>query len=458
MIGLAGPRGQAARGVACPTVPRDRRLLVAAAVAILAVVLLVLLLRGGGDDDTVPARRAADPLTLVPARADATFDLDLRVPLVAVVTEQVLRDATGARSEVRVPLGARGALADRGARRWIAVQIDPPGDAGRTARALRGRSSTRVSARDGVLLVSPAGAPAASPRPTARAAFERRLARLPRRSGARVALDAGALIARFSPRLAATPWGRALTDGAAALVVRGAKLTVPFRLTSRAVPLADLPIAPGRTAAPARGAAPITVALRDPAHTLAVVRDAGLIDGLSVIDRLPGFLRPDLTALGPDGTLTTTDRRTVTIRVTPRDPGDWSRKLDRLDALSGLARRLGIADVRIDRDPDGAYRLDQHGRFALRVGIVGRALVLSTSRTADLRAAAAAPGTPPPADAAGALTATVAPSVIYDELDRRFRTELPRDVVRLGPLTAWVRSEPRVTAGELRLRLSGPTP
>lgn len=433
--------------------PRDRRVVALALAAVLLAAGAVALIFRGGNDDAPPARPAADPLALLPAQADATFDLDLRVPVVALVLGQVLRDETGA--DVRIPFGARGALADRGGQRWIAVQVAPPADARRIAGVLRGRSSTRarIAVRDGVLLVARGAALPRAARPGARAAFERRLARLPRRSGARVAFGPRALVARFSPRLAATAWARTLTDGAAALVVRANRLTVPFRMTGQPSRLRDLPVAPGRTAPPTHGRAPIVVALRDPGHTLQVVRDAGLFEGLSVIDRLPGFLRPDLRALGRDGTLTTSDRRTVVVRVTPRDAGDWSRKLGRLDALSGLARRLGIADVRIDREGD-VYRIDQHGAFALRAGVFGRVLVLSNSPTADLRAAAAAPARRAPGGAAGALTAAIAPGVLYAELERRFRANIPRDLVRLSALTGWLRAEPRVTAGALQLAVS----
>ena len=103
-----------------------------------------------------------------------------------------------------------------------------------------------------------------------------------------------------------------------------------------------------------------------------------------MLDRAPGFLRPDLSDLGPQATIVASDQRTLTVRTTPPDPGDWSTKLGRLDALSGLIRFAGLADVRIDREADGAYSIESNGAPAGRVGVYGPVVVFSTDPRADL--------------------------------------------------------------------------
>jgi len=430
-------------------VPGSRRqiaLIAAAAVAVLVGV--VLLVRGGGDESRT-AVAAGEPLAFVPADADVVLDVDLGVPLVAIGFEQL----AGPGFE-RVPVRGRAALALRGEQRWVVVGATEPQALAARVRERRPRAAVGVRGGAVVLAPTPAAlAEAMRGRGLGRRAFERRLARLPRRAGARVALRPRALLARFSAGLAATRWARTLRDGAAALVVDDATARVPFRLNGSPAAAAALPIAAGRAAPRARGSAPVVIGVRDPARTLRFAREAGLLPQLDVVDRLPRFLRPDLERLGPDGTLTSDGRGTLTIRTQPPDPGDWSRKLNRLDALSGLARRLGIADVRIDRRGD-AYRIDEGGRFALRVGVFGDTLMLSTSPTADLQAAARAPAAQVPPGAAGALTATLAPEFLLNELGRRLSVEIPRDIVQLSPLTGWLRTEPSLTTGELRLTIA----
>lgn len=431
-----------------------RHLTAIAAALVVAVVAVVLLLRQGGDD-TAPPIATTDPLAFVAPGADAVLDLDLRVPLVGVLFTQLLRQDAGA-AVARAPLGDHAAIAiHRGGRRTLIAQLDeayrPPPDTTERVAVRRGTLVAAPTAQDERAALTAAAAPAAARR--ARAAFERRLSRLPRRAGARVAFAPRVLLARFDAGLARTTWARNLRDGAAAIITQGSTVVVPLRLTSAPTRLADLPVAPGRRPPPTHGSAPVVAALRDPARTLAFARAAGLFDALDTLDRLPGFLKPDLERLGRDGTITTRDGRTVVVRLTPPDAGDWERKLGRLDALSGLARRLGFADVRIDRRGD-VFRVEEGGRFALRVAVLGRTLVLTNSRTASLTAAAAAPATPPPAGAAGALTLRLSPGVVLRALDRRLATRIPRDLVRLSPVTGWLRGEPRVTAGELRVAIS----
>ena len=137
-----------------------------------------------------------------------------------------------------------------------------------------------------------------------------------------------------------------LRDGVAVLAARGAELRVPFRIAADPVGLkpGDLPIATGAQPPQARGSAPLVVGLRDPAHTLAFARAAGLLAQL------------------------------------------------------------------------------------------------------DLRAAAAAPATPMPPGAAGALTARLRSSVLATQIPELIRA-------RIGDLTAWARAELTGITGELRLAL-----
>jgi hypothetical protein len=172
-----------------------------------------------------------------------------------------------------------------------------------------------------------------------------------------------------------------------------------------------------------------------------------VLQELDLLDRLPGFLKPDLNNLGPNGTVTsaTVDLNHLTARFEPPDPGDWATKLGRLDTLAGLAGGLVPGDLKIDHR-DGAYTLTSNGDLVARAGVYGRALVLSNDPTADLRAAAAAPAAPTPPGAAGALTARLRSSVLATQIPELIRA-------RVGDLTAWARAELTGVTGELRLAL-----
>lgn len=435
---------------------------VAACVSVAVVVALLAGAGGGGGSHHATPTALADPLSFAPGAADFEADLDLHVPLVGLAFSQLLSRGLGAAAAVDATPAGHALLAQRGGRGWIAWQVDG-GDASVVADRLRGEVSRRqgvVGAQDGVVVIAPdRAALAAALRQartaaghTARRAFDRRLARLPRRSGARIAFTPAALLRLVLPQAVGTRWARGLRDAAAEVSVAGQTALVSFRLSGTST-LDALPIAPGATAPTLHGVAPIVAGLRDPGRTLAFAREGGMLSGLSVLDRLPGFLEPDLRNLGPDGTLTSSDRRTATLRLTPPDPGDWSKKLRRLDALSGLARALGLADVRIDRK-GSVFSIAQHGTFAARVGVFGDAVVLSTSRTADLAAAARAPAQPAPAGSAGALALRIQPQVIFDVLDQLLGTRIPQTFVHIGALTGWARAEPQVLAGELRLPIA----
>lgn len=434
---------------------RPHRRLIVAGLAALALAAIVAGVVVGGGRERSPRRTVAtaEPLAFVPGDADAVFALDTGAPLVGLAVEQLL-PRVGARplnaAQIGRLTGGRAALAITGDRVWLAIATSAP-----APRPSAGAASAK---RDGVVVVAPDAAAlraalgrAAQPAARhARAAFAKRFAGLPSQSSARVAFDPRAVIAgAVSRKLAATRWARSLRDGAAVLASTGDRLRVPFRLRGdpAAVAIADLPIATGPGVPSARGRASLVSGVRDPAQTLRFVRSAGLLDALDVVDRLPGFLRPDLGALGPSGTLTTSDLfGHVTLRTQPDDPGDWATKLGRLDALSGLVRAVGLADVSVDRGRDGVYTITRGSAPALRVGVYGPAVVISDDPRANLRAAAAAPPVSTPPGAAGALVARLTPRALRGRL-----AALVLD--RVGDLTGWARAERAGVTGALDLRV-----
>lgn len=425
-------------------------LVVASLVVVLGVVALVVLLRGGDDEHGKAAR--VEPLAYLPDGGnDVVFDLDTSAPLVDIAVEQLApRWTHGALSaeEVRPLVGGRVAVALRGGRAWLVFATDAP--------APRVGPQAAAGKRDGVVVVAPTRADvAASLRSAAqpaaryaRATFDKRFAGLPANGTVRVAFDPRKLIAQRAPQLSGTRWAGSLRDGAAVLTVKGTQLQLPFKITADPVGLNpdDLPIATGAQPPTARGSAPVVIGLRDPARTLRFARDAGLLQELDVVDSLPGIVKPDLDDLGPNGTVTTPtlDLKHLTLRAEPQDPGDWSSKLGRLHSLASLAGRF-LGGVKIDED-DGVYTVSEGGQLVARVGVFGRALVLSNDPQRDLAQAAAAPVTPTPPGAAGALTL------------RAKATSLIKDVPaliagRLGDITGWARAEVTGVTGELDLAL-----
>jgi hypothetical protein len=426
--------------------------LVAALVLLAGAVALVLLLRGGGDDGGEPNKAGVEPLAYVPDGGnDAVLDLDTRAPLVDLAVEQLAPRLThGALSaeQVRPLVGGRAVVALRGDRAWLVFATDAP-----APRVGRGAVAAK---RDGVVVVAPSRVDldaslqaAAKPAATyTRATFDKRFAGLPANATARIAFDPRKLLASRAPQLATTRWASSLRDGAAVLTTQGAQLRLPFRITGDPVGLSadDLPIATGAQPPTARGSGPLVVGLRDPARTLRFAREAGVLSELDLVDQLPGFLKPNLSDLGPNGTVTTPslDLDHLTLRAEPNDPGDWSSKLGRLDALSGIAKRAGI-DIDIDHH-DGAYDISQNGRLVARAGVFGRALTLSNDAKRDLRAAAAAPVSPTPPGAAGGLTLRAQAKALIATLPALISA-------RLGDVTGWARAELTGVTGELQLAL-----
>ncbi|HEX7299236.1 MAG TPA: hypothetical protein VF257_09520 [Solirubrobacteraceae bacterium] len=429
---------------------RGRVPLLAAALALVAAAAAVVLLLRRGDDGGSRTAARAEPLAYVPAGADdAVFDLDTSAPLVGLGLEQLAPRLTGGAltaQQVRPLLGGRAVVAMGGDRTWLVFSTEAPAPrlAGGAVAAARGGVVVIARTRADVdAALTAASAPAAR---YARATFDKRFDGLPADASVRVAFDPRAQLAKRAPQLAATKWGRSLRDGAAVLTTSGAQLQAPFRLSADPVGLEpdDLPFATGAAAPQARGSAPLVVGVRDPARTLAFVRRAGLLPELNLVDQLPGFLKPDLNDLGASGTLTsrTLDLERLTLRVEPPDPGDWSSKLARLDALSGLAQQAGV-DVDISHH-DGVYDITRDGTLVVRVGVFGRAVVLSNDAEADLRAAAAAPAMATPPGAAGGLTARLLTDALAAQLP-------PLLSGRLGDLTAWARAEPTGLSGQVRL-------
>jgi hypothetical protein len=423
--------------------------LIAALVLVVGVVALAVLLRGGGDDNGRGVK-SAEPLAYVPdVGNDAILDLDTRAPLVDLAVEQLaprLTDGALTAEQARPLLGGRAVVAIRGDRAWLAFATDAP-----APRVGRGAAAGK---RDGVVVVAPSRADfdaslRAAARPAARysrATFDKRFAGLPTKASVRVAFNPRTLLASRAPQLAGTRWAGSLRDGAAVLTTKGTQLQLPFRITADPVGLSpdDLPIATGAQPPTARGTGPLIIGLRDPARTLAFARDAGVLPELGLVDQLPGFLKPNLGDLGPNGTLTTPslDLDHLTLRAEPRDPGDWSSKLGRLDALSGIAKRAGI-DIDIDHH-DGAYDISQNGGLVARAGVFGRALTLSNDSGRDLRAAAAAPVSPTPRGAAGGLTLIAQATTLIGGLPALI-------AARLGDVTGWARFELTGVTGELDL-------
>jgi hypothetical protein len=404
-----------------------RAAIVVAAVGVLAVGAF-LLLRGGGDEAPPPkAPPAIEPLAFMPAGARVVFDLDTDVPAVAVAAAELvprLPGATLTAEQMQVLVGGRMAVALKDSKLWLAAVTSAPAPPGATKRG-------------GTVVVSPVSVVQT---PGARAAFDKRMAGLPK-SAARVAFDPRAL----APQIANTTWGRALRDGAAVLTIEGDRIALPFKLSNDPVRPEDLPIATGTQAPPTHGSAPIVAATRSPAQTLRFLRDAGLLPALDVLSRAPGFLKPDLNDLGPDATITTPDAKVFTVRLTPPDPSDWSTKLARLDALSGLIRFTGLANVKIDRQGD-VYTIEQDGKLVARAAVYGRVVVLSTDPQADLQSAATAIAKPPPPGAAGALTLNLSAALFESALPTLVRGHV-------GDVAGWARAEPTATTGELGLRV-----
>ncbi len=428
--------------------------IVAPLLLLLVLVLGVFVLSRGSNDEpgNAPPPRAPEaiePLAFMPAGAAVVLDFDTGQPAAVVAAAALVSQLPGATlsaEQVEALAGGRMAVAFDGGQMWLAAQTRsaPPRPSGDAVAA----------ARDGTVVIAPsapalqaslAGADAISG--TVRASFERRFAGLPA-SSMRVAFDPRSLLATGSPAIARTAWGRSLRDGAAVVVVRGDRLVLVFDISAdpNGLSSASLPIVTGAGAPQANGRGPVVAAVRSPSQTLSFLRSAGLLGALDVLGRAPGFLRPDLSDLGPQATIVAADQRTLTVRLTPPDPGDWSTKLARLDALSGLIRFANLADVRIDREPGGAYSIESDGAFAGRVGVYKQVVVVSTDPRADLAAAAVAPPAPPVPGAAGALTLRLAPA-LFGTLLPEFARGLVDDV------TGWARAEPSSLRGELAARV-----
>ena len=419
---------------------RQRLPLIASALAVAAGAIAAVVILHARDRHITPATDRADPLAFMPARAPVVFDLDTKQPLIALAVQQLAPRLTGGRLSVDAVeplLGGRVAIALDGGRAWLAFATARPAPAG-TTRA-KGVVLSAPDPAAGRAATAQAGEASAA---YARDTFAKRFDGLPADAGARVAFDPRRLLAQREPKIAATRWGRSLRDGAAVLARTGDGLRVPFRITGEPVGLtaADLPFATGPAAPPTNGHAALTVGLRDPAQTVAFAREADLVPALTLVDSLPGIVKPDLTDLGPAATLTSADARTVTARTTPPDPGDWDTKLNAIDTFSGLIGGLDITQR------DGAFTIAQNGELLARAGVYGPALVLSNDPRADLRALATAPATPPLAGAHGGLTLTGSPDLLKPYLPGIVRG-------RIRALNAWARVETTALTGELQIPL-----
>ena len=243
---------------------------------------------------------------------------------------------------------------------WLAFATDAP--------APRPTNGAAAASRDGVVVVAPSPADLAAAE-AGRAAPRRRTTRArpstsaspacPPRPAPASPSTREPLLAQRSPQVANTRLGPLAPRRRRRADRAGAELRVPFRITADPVGLQRRrPAARHRPAAAAAPAAArrSSLGLRDPAQTLAFARQAGLLPELDLLDQLPGFLKPDLTDLGPNGTVTSPslDLTHLTARIEPPDPGDWATKLGRIDTLAGSPARPCSAASSIDQR-DGAY-------------------------------------------------------------------------------------------------------
>ena len=336
---------------------------------------------------------------------------------------------------------------------WLAFATDAP--------APRPTKGAAAAARDGVVVVAPSAADLRASLDGARGARRRATPAPPSTSASPACPPTPApaspstrraLLAQRSAASSPTPPGAArCRDGAAVLrhARRAAARALPRHRATRwtsSPPTCRSPPARSRrrrAARAAHGRASATPRRRSPSPA-----KPGCSASSTCSTSSPGFLKPDLSDLGPNGTITSPGldlQGHLTARFEPPDPGDWATKLTRIDTLAGLAGKSLLDGLSIDRK-DGAYTITQDGALVARAGVYGRALVLSNDPTADLRAAAAAPAAPTPPGAAGALTARLRSSVLATQIPDLIRA-------RVGDLTAWARAELTGVTGELRLAL-----
>ena len=260
--------------------------------------------KGGYDPSRSP--------TCPPASADVVFDLDTREPLVALAVEQFApRVTNGALTADQVARARRRARrgGDRRRQGMAGLRYRRAGAPSQRRRGGRARatawSSSRRAPRTCRRALDDARAPAAR---YARATFDKRFAGLPADAGARVAFDPRVLLGQRSPELAATRVGRARCATAPPCsTTRGTELRVPFRITAR--PRRPDAGRPADRHRPAAAAALAEAPRSSPACATRRTRSrsraqAGLLSELGLLDQLPGFLKPDLSDLGPNGTVT----------------------------------------------------------------------------------------------------------------------------------------------------------
>jgi hypothetical protein len=456
-------------------VSRRRALIAAVLVVVLALAVVVgLLLRGSKDDRASRPTTVDEPLAYLTPGDQTVLDVDTGAPFVGLAIAQLAPRLTGgALTAAQVtPLLAGPAAASLGNdnRSQLVLVAPSPSSLDELTQGLRRTGAYRgatlfatprgaaLATRDSTLVVASTeqlvrraldtrAAPASA---DARARFDKRFAGLPRDASLRVAFDPQALIAGLSKPIASTKWAKSLRDGAAVLVAGGNGLELPFHLTSDPVGLtpADLPVATGPLAPRTRGQDSITLGVRTGAQAVAFLRATGQ-DLFGPLDKVPGFLKPDVGGLTTDATIMSADLERFTAVTDPPDPDDWKTKLGRLEALSGFVRSFGLADLRIE-DHDGVYTLTENGELKLRAAIFGQTLAISNDPTADLRAAARGRVAPPPAGARGALTLRLSERQGRNLL--KSNLGLPDLLLdRVGGLTGWARVELTGATGRLDL-------
>lgn len=248
---------------------------------------------------------------------------------------------------------------------------------------------------------------------------------LPGGAIARVAIDAQAELTRTDPAARRLPWVAALRRVALTLTPEVGALRVRVRAILEAgVPGEAFPLVTGTAPPQVRGAGAAAASFREPRQTIGFLRRAvDLLDperladlraAEGLIDRFANVsLQEDLLdRLTGSATVTSSDGRTVTLRSELDDPDRTAGALGRLNTLATiggpLASLVGVDTGGLDVDEaGGVYTLTQDKRLLVRLAVVDGLLLASTDPRADLKAAARAPVSTPPA--LGAFRATLDP-------------------------------------------------
>ncbi|HWT93564.1 MAG TPA: hypothetical protein VN238_11240, partial [Solirubrobacteraceae bacterium] len=206
------------------------------------------------------------------------------------------------------------------------------------------------------------------------------------------------------------PNADALTDGAVAVRIGEKDVAIPFAAAADQARFKpeNLPIPLGPEApSPAPGDAPFSLAVRDARQTLNVLRKEetrtniaalrSIEEALEELDKVSGTLktfgRIDVDEALFDqltGTTTVTREANATVvRAELEDGGPLRTALDRIAKVPAFAYELaGIDGVALDRQGDEAFVLKLEGEKPVRLAVLDKILVATTSPAVGLRAVA----------------------------------------------------------------------